>query len=499
MESATKKQRVAVLKEAGLEDYLEAEGGKHQAEMQGLLDAICTQEVQESSTEQGKLENIMKIQSRTGVIYATRRASQFGFKGAGDPAWGNLGQGAPETIEIPNQPDRSHLKVELDPESNEYADTNGDGDFRQAVADYYNHHFRQGKESKYTWQNVAVTSGGRSGLCRLMAALSNVNVGYFLPDYTAYSQLLGTFPGVSPIAVGHDVEGITTSAEHLRKSVKLAGLGAFLLSNPTNPSGNIVEGEALNQWVKVAREEACLFMMDEFYSHYMYEEKLPGDKRPFHTFSSAEFVEDVNKDPICIINGLTKNWRLPGWRVCWVVGPTHCIDALSAVGSFMDGGAPHPMQRAAIPLLHPDFVKADALALQAHFREKRDYMLKELRALGIKVRKPEATFYMWADVSGLPAPLNNGVIFFEHCIRNKVIAVPGIFFDVNPFNRRRFHQSPYLNHLRMSYGPAWPNLKQAVEGMTALVALAKAGNLPPLVNPCKSIAENSNVRSGHSG
>merc|ERR1711862_540967 len=123
--------------------------------------------------------------------------------------------------------------------------------------------------------------------------------------------------------------------------------------------------------------------------------------------------------------------------------------------------------------------------------------------LGIKVRKPEATLYIWADVSDLPAPLNNGVVFFEHCIRHRVIVVPGIFFDINPFNRRRFIKSPYLNHLRISYGPAWPNLKQAVYGMKELVGLARKGELPPLKKPSieklKTAKTFEMKRSGESG
>ena len=333
----------------------------------------------------------------------------------------------------------------------------------------------------YTAANVAVVSGGRSGLSRVMASLHNVNVGYFLPDYTAYTQLLSEFQGISPISVAHDhPDGVSTSASHLKAQIQQHGLGAFLLSNPGNPSGKPVEGAELGEYVRIARDEHCLFMMDEFYSHYMYEPGLPGDTRPFHTLSSAEFVHDVDRDPVVIINGFTKNWRLPGHRVCWVVGPKHCIEVLSSIGSYMDGGANNPLQKAALPLLEPGFVQADALALQAHFRAKRDYMLTELAALGIKARTPESTFYIWADVSGLPPPLNNGVIFFEYCIRHKVICVPGIFFDVNPFQRRHYSRSLYVNHLRMSYGPAWPNLKQAIAGMHEIVGLARAGQLPPL-------------------
>ena len=78
------------------------------------------------------------------------------------------------------------------------------------------------------------------------------------------------------------------------------------------------------------------------------------------------------------------------------------------------------------------------------------------------------------------------IVFFEYCVRHKVICVPGIFFDVNPFHRRRFHKSPYIDKLRMSYGPAWPNLKQAVKGMKEIIELAKAGQLPPLAEPPKA-------------
>jgi aspartate/methionine/tyrosine aminotransferase len=50
----------------------------------------------------------------------------------------------------------------------------------------------------------------------------------------------------------------------------------------------------------------------------------------------------VNQDPIVIVDGLTKNWRLPGWRVCWIVGPKSLIDSVGSAGSFLEGGANSP-------------------------------------------------------------------------------------------------------------------------------------------------------------
>jgi hypothetical protein len=51
------------------------------------------------------------------------------------------------------------------------------------------------------------------------------------------------------------------------------------------------------------------------------------------------------------------------------------IGALSRSGSYLDGGASHPLQDAAVPLLEPSLVKAEMKALQQHFVKKRDFVV----------------------------------------------------------------------------------------------------------------------------
>lgn len=41
-----------------------------------------------------------------------------------------------------------------------------------------------------------------------------------------------------------------------------------------------------------------------------------------------ENVIDVDEDDVLIIDGLTKRFRLPGWRVAWIIGPKEFIKAL---------------------------------------------------------------------------------------------------------------------------------------------------------------------------
>lgn len=52
---------------------------------------------------------------------------------------------------------------------------------RVAIANLYNAHHRQGKESQYTWENVAVVPGGRAGLIRIAAVLNNAYLGIIHP------------------------------------------------------------------------------------------------------------------------------------------------------------------------------------------------------------------------------------------------------------------------------------------------------------------------------
>ena len=128
---------------------------------------------------------------RTGVIYVSSEASKRGFY-RGAPDWCNLGQGQPETGPLSSD-DRRIRSVPVDKEDHEYGPVAGLTALREAVATLYNHRYRQGKRSQYGPENVAISGGGRAGLTRAAAALGQINLGHFLPDYTAYEELLEIF------------------------------------------------------------------------------------------------------------------------------------------------------------------------------------------------------------------------------------------------------------------------------------------------------------------
>lgn len=232
----------------------------------------------------------------------------------------------------------------------------------------------------------------------------------------------------------------------------------------------MIQGEELKELVALSREGTTL-ILDEFYSWYIY----PEDESEFgKSVSSASYIEDVNSDSVIIIDGLTKNWRLPGWRVCWVVGPKNLITALSQSGSFLDGGANHPLQLAAIPLLHYDHVQKEKIALQKHFKAKRDHVLARLEKLHLKVDiPPSSTFYVWLNLARLPDPLNNGLTFFEELLKEQTIVIPGIFFDINPSHRRNLFNSPCHHFVRISFGPPLEDLDKGLDAMERVLKKAR--------------------------
>jgi aspartate/methionine/tyrosine aminotransferase len=132
----------------------------------------------------------------TGVIWCTERAYDHGFLEEPE-LWANLGQGAPEVDdEIVGSFVRPH-SIDISMAGREYGPTAGIKPLRAAVANLYNVHHRAGKESKYTWENVAIVPGGRAGLIRIAAVLNNAYLGFFIPDYTAYNEMLSLFKNVS--------------------------------------------------------------------------------------------------------------------------------------------------------------------------------------------------------------------------------------------------------------------------------------------------------------
>lgn len=405
-----------------------------------------------------------------GVIFVVHEASKRGFTN-GHPDWCNLGQGQPEVGEMAGAPPRIS-NVTIEPADHAYGPLGGTPEMREAVAAHYNRLFRKNK-SEFTASNICVAQGGRLALTRVMAALGNVNIGYQLPDYTAYEDMFNLhLARLNPIPLRtREDDGFMLTPERFEQEIDEKGLSAFIVSNPCNPTGNVISGNELSQIVGIARDRNITLILDEFYSHFIY---TKNGKPGVGPVSAAPFIEDPESDPILMIDGLTKSFRYPGWRVGWVVGPSAMMESLSRTASSIDGGPSRIAQRAAMEALQPARADQETKALREVFVKKRNLLVKRLKDMNITfAAEPESTFYGWACLKNLPAPFNDAMSFFWKALEYKVMTVPGEFFDVNPGKRRR-GDSPYKQWMRFSFGPPMDNLQMGLDRLEKMLKEAKS-------------------------
>lgn len=225
----------------------------------------------------------------TGVVWCTERAARHGYL-EDSTGWANLGQGAPEADdEIEGSFPRPE-SIPITSAAREYGPTAGIKPLRAAVARLYNDHYRQGKASQYTWENVCIVPGGRAGLIRIAAILGNSYLSFPIPDYSAYSEMLSLFKNIAPIPMplaqeDHYHIHPDKIAEEIAR-----GTSVILTSNPRNPTGHFISGSELKNIQDICRDRATL-ILDEFYGGYNYTTDCDGT-----TISGAANVVDVNKD-----------------------------------------------------------------------------------------------------------------------------------------------------------------------------------------------------------
>jgi len=192
---------------------------------------------------------------------------------------------------------------------------------------------------------------------------------------------------------------------------------------------------------------------------------VPPNQHP----DAVPLVEDVEEDPVVLFDGLTKSYRYPGWRIGWAVGPTAMIESMARTASSIDGGPSRIAQLAALQALDPEQADRETDALRVNFVAKRNLMVRRLEDMGIRFAKhPQSTFYCWACLDQLPAPFDNAMEFFWHALDQRVMTVPGKFFDVNPGSLRG-GASPYERWMRFSFGPPMDNLVMGLDRLAEML------------------------------
>jgi aspartate/methionine/tyrosine aminotransferase len=80
----------------------------------------------------------------------------------------------------------------------------------------------------------------------------------------SYDQILGTFKRIVPLpSILHEEDAYHLSPAKLEQQINDLGLTALMLSNPHNPTGQVIHGEELKRLVDISREKGTTLILDE--------------------------------------------------------------------------------------------------------------------------------------------------------------------------------------------------------------------------------------------
>jgi len=190
---------------------------------------------------------------------------------------------------------------------------------------------------------------------------------------------------------------------------------AIMLNSPGNPSGGVLDLATLTAIAELATRHDLLVLSDEIYEHMVYDgakhisiASLPGMAERTLTF-----------------NGMSKTYRMTGWRVGYVTGPKAILrNMLKIHGHAATCTCAFSQKASAVAL---DAPQDDLHAYIATLTSRRTQLLAGLNAIpGVKCIPPDGGIFCFPDITGLGMTDQECSAFFlEHA---KVSTLPGSAF-----------------------------------------------------------------------
>ena len=159
-----------------------------------------------------------------------------------------------------------------------------------------------------------------------------------------------------------------------------------VLPFPNNPTGAIMTHEELQIVADVIKEHDLFVLSDEIYSELSYQ----GD----HVSIAA--IPGM-KERSVVINGFSKSYAMTGWRLGYAVGPKEIIKQMIKVHQYLIMSAPTTSQYAAIEALRNG--DEDVAKMRESYDERRRFLVKELREMGMPCFEPMGAFYVFPHIS----------------------------------------------------------------------------------------------------
>ncbi|WP_029460021.1 LL-diaminopimelate aminotransferase [Solidesulfovibrio alcoholivorans] len=159
------------------------------------------------------------------------------------------------------------------------------------------------------------------------------------------------------------------------------------INYPNNPTGATATPDFFEKVVRFAKENGVIVVSDAAYG------ALTFDGRKPLSFLATPGAKDVGVE----IHSLSKAYNMTGWRLAFVCGNELVVKGFAAVKDNNDSGQFAAIQKAGVYCLeHPEITEKTA----AKYSRRHDMLVAALVAAGFSVKKPGASFYLYARIPG---------------------------------------------------------------------------------------------------
>jgi aspartate/methionine/tyrosine aminotransferase len=263
-------------------------------------------------------------------------------------------------------------------------------------------------------ERILAVAGASAGFTLAFVAAFDpgARVAVVEPGYPCYrNTLLALDLTPVPVPVGPETRWAPTP-ELLDAAVTAGGpLDGVVIASPSNPTGTVLDAATLAALVAWCDRHGAHLIADEIYHGITYGER-------------AASALEVEPDAI-VVNSFSKLYRMPGWRLGWLVVPERLIEPFRAhlINLFLTPTS--VSQHAALAAMDAG---DDIAAAVAGYAANRARLLEALPRIGLpRLCVPDGAFYIYADVADYT---DDSLAFCRRLLADTGVAItPGIDFD----------------------------------------------------------------------
>lgn len=270
-------------------------------------------------------------------------------------------------------------------------------------------------------KNVIISSGAKQSIMVLLYTILEPKdeVIFPAPYWVSYPEMVKLAGGV-PVPVTAEDGSFQPRFEEIEEAVG-SYTKAIILNSPNNPSGVMYSEDFVAAIVDLCERKNLWLIMDDTYNRLVFDGRTPTNCYRYsktHSGPSSRLV---------VVNCVSKMYAMTGFRIGWAIANEAVIEAMTNIQSQQTSGPSAPSQWAAVGALNG--VQSSIAALRMTLENNRNVLMDRLRSFdGVKVTKPDGTFYTFPDFSAYDKNSQRLANFLLEKVR--VVVVPGKEFGM---------------------------------------------------------------------